>query len=236
MASPELRAILIAADEPTAAVEFLTTITGGTITGGTVTDRPATGGTVSVGEVDLVVTATGADGARGVVGVGLSGLPEQQPIELHGVRILAAEAASGASSATPASPDQPAVVVDHVAIAVEDLADATAAWRAATGAPAEIIGPHPISGGSFEAARLTLGTRMIELIAPVAGRDSAVAARLTRAGEGPMALALPAVDLDRTRARLDDAGVRTVFAEPHWLVHPANPAAVLIQLTPRVAH
>jgi len=125
---------------------------------------------------------------------------------------------------------------DHVAIRVHDLAAATRRWEAITGVGAHVMGIHPISGGTFTAARIELGERMIELISPVPGRASPLAERLASHGEGVAVLALPARDIDATLARLRACGARVLRQEPHWMVHPKDASGVLIQLTPRVRH
>ena len=126
--------------------------------------------------------------------------------------------------------------LDHVALRVRDLPAASARWHAITGIEGQQMGLHPISGGAFSAARFLLGERMIELIAPVPGKESQVAARLASHGEGVAALALPVQDMDAARQRLAEADVRVIRQEPHWMVHPKDAAGVLIQLTPRVKH
>lgn len=125
---------------------------------------------------------------------------------------------------------------DHVAIAVNDLRTSSARWALITGTDVEQIGVHPVSNGTFKAARAMLGAQMVELVSPVAGQSSPLATRLTNRGEGMVTLALPAEDLDKTRARLSAAGVRVLAQPPHWLVHPKDASGVLVQVTPRVAH
>ena len=126
--------------------------------------------------------------------------------------------------------------LDHVAIRVRDLEAATRRWEAITGVTAHVMGIHPISGGSFTAARIELGERMVELISPVPGQPSPLAERLASHGEGVAAVALPARDIEATLARVRAAGARVLRQEPHWMVHPKDAAGVLIQLTPRVRH
>ncbi len=123
---------------------------------------------------------------------------------------------------------------DHVAVAVKDLDQACERWAVILGAPPDMKGPHPL--GTFDAARFLLGDRMIELVAPRPGVESAVAQRIGSAGEGVIVLALVAPDLERTLERVKAAGAHVVWREPHWFVHPKDAAGVLIQLTPRVEH
>ena len=125
---------------------------------------------------------------------------------------------------------------DHVAIRVRDLVVAARRWEIITGVTANHLGIHPISNGAFEAARIELGARMIELISPVPGQQSPLADRLASHGEGVAAVAIPANDIDATLTRVRETGARVVRQEPHWMVHPKDAAGVLIQLTPRVQH
>lgn len=124
--------------------------------------------------------------------------------------------------------------LDHVAIRVCDLDAAARRWEAVTGATAQRMGVHPISRGTFEATRLEMGARMVELISPVPEMPSPLADRLASHGEGVVAVAIPANDIEATLARLRAAGARVLRQEPHWMVHPKDAAGVLIQLTPRI--
>jgi len=123
---------------------------------------------------------------------------------------------------------------DHVAIAVTDLEQACESWSLILGSKPDMKGRHPL--GTFDAVRFLLGDRMIELVSPRPGMDSAVSQRIGSKGEGVITLALVAPDLDRTLERVKTAGARVIWREPHWFVHPKDAAGVLIQLTPRVEH
>ena len=127
------------------------------------------------------------------------------------------------------------VKLDHVALLVKDLARATRQWELLTGLTAHYMAIHPVSQGTLSAARFALGPRMIELLSPIVGTESALRDRLHKVGEGPMALALPAHDLEATLAALRTANIGTAYREPHWVVRPSV-AIVPIQLTPRVGH
>jgi len=160
--------------------------------------------------------------------------------ESGGIRIEAARAngigVSLLNAESGGLPGKTSARLDHVALRVRDLETASTVWSAITGIPGQQMGVHPISGGAFVAARFLMGERMIELIAPVAGVESRIAARLASHGEGVAALALPVDDVAAARVRLERIGVRVVRQEPHWMIHPKDAAGVLVQLTPRVAH
>ena len=123
---------------------------------------------------------------------------------------------------------------DHIAIAVADLDAACGRWETILGAPPGSKGLHPL--GTFDAARFFLGDRMIELVSPRPGVESAIAKRLASAGEGVAVLALVARDIDVTLERVKAAGGRVVWSDPHWFVHPKDASGVLVQLTPRLKH
>ena len=109
---------------------------------------------------------------------------------------------------------------------------ATAKQYALLGFPPAHIGVHPL--GTAFAARFLIGTRMIELLSPLAGSDSPLTARLARVGEGPYGLAIIAHDLDAALERVTAVGARIIEQPPHLIVHPSDAAGVPIQLTPRV--
>ena len=123
---------------------------------------------------------------------------------------------------------------DHIAIAVKDLDQACQRWAVILGAAPDMKGPHPL--GTFDAARFLLGDRMIELVAPRPGVQSAVSKRIDSKGEGVIVLALVAPNLDQTLDRIRKTGARVVQQDPHWFVHPGDASGVLIQLTPRIRH
>jgi len=204
-----------------------------------------------VGDAVIRISAS-ADGHEGLEGITLGGDVASRrrallamgldpgPVESSVVTIRS-ELANGLAvtivdSGEARTLGQSAARLDHVALRVRDLAAACLRWTAITGVEAALMGVHPVSGGAFEAARLILGERMIELISPVPGVASSIADRLESHGEGVAALALPVNDVAAARVRLDGVGARLLWQDPHWLVHPKDACGVLVQLTPRVGH
>lgn len=225
MTSPRFRAVRVAADDVNGAGALMAAICGATA------QVVGTELRIVVDDSVIIIGPSSATARSGIVGVEVDGSSDRiASVELNGVEVLTGPLDPSVEVA-PAD-----VVFDHLAIAVLDLERAARAWEAAAGATAELIGIHPVSAGSMHAARLALGERMVELLSPVPGTTSPMAARLERVGEGPLALALPAKDLAAKRHQLEDMGVRLLRQDPHWFVHPANPAGILIQLTPRVQH
>ncbi len=227
VSTPQLAAVHIATPHVDDAATFMAVVCGSSVE--EANGRPA----IPIGDAAIIVDHA-ADGERtGITAVEVDGVPgDPSRSLLNNVEVLTNPVPA---AATPAG-DHADVILDHVAIMVEDLESAATAWQAATGMPAELIGLHPISNGTLQAARLTDGGRMLELLSPVPGTTSAIASRMETVGEGAMALALPAVDIDTKLQDLEARDIRLIRQPPHWLVHPANPAGVLIQLTPRVKH
>ena len=124
--------------------------------------------------------------------------------------------------------------LDHVAVLVADVPAVAQRWEALLGHPPAHIGVHPL--GTAFAARFLIGTRMIELLAPLAHGDSPLHARLARVGDAPYGLAIIARDLAATITRLTAAGARIIEQAPHLIVHPNDASGIPIQLTPRVDH
>ena len=238
----QLRRVRIAADDPadTAAIYGLIT--------GTTAIPDATGVTVPIENAELRISATGPTRGRGVFGIDVTvddlagrvaalsdmGVTTEE-FDDH-VHVTLAGLDVSLSEEPPATAISSTAHLDHVAIAVHDVVDDVAPWEAATGVAAHQMGLHPISNGAFSAARIELEDRMLELLSPTPGVDSPMAARVAANGPGPMALAMPVSDVDACKAELEGRGVRVLWNDPHWMVHPADAGGVLVQLTPRVQH
>ena len=181
--------------------------------------------------IEIVTTQAAGVSRPGVCRVALAGSPSgsQPDTQLNSVAVHRTD---------DDRPHRPAgdVEFDHVALAVGDLAAATDAWADLTGCEVHQMGTHPISGGAFEAARVLLGNRMIELLSPVPGVASAMAERIAKFGDNVIAVAMPAKDLDAKLAQLEQAGIAVLDQPPHKMVHPRATGGVLLQLTPRVQH
>ena len=132
------------------------------------------------------------------------------------------------------------VTVDHIGIAVGDIAAALRFYRDALGlevqAPEEVpsqrVRVHFIPGGE--------GRTAIELL-EATSQDSAVATFLLRRGPGLHHITLRVEDLAATLAALKTQGVRLVDEEPRpgahgalvAFIHPSAADGVLIELTQR---
>lgn len=225
MTGPRLRTVTITATDVIEAGAFLAAVCGVAATDRTDHIR------IPIDDAALVVGAPSTPGRVGITGIEVeTGTGEQTDARLNGIDVT-----TNPSDMSPANVAGD-TILDHVAVAVTDLEESVHQWEATIGATAELIGVHPASNGSLRAARFTLGDRMVELLSPVPGVDSAIASRLQRHGEGPLAIALPAKSIETKQEQLKQLGVRILWNAPHWLIHPTNPANVLIQLTPRVQH
>ena len=238
----ELRRVRIATDDIERAAEVYSAIVGAEAVAGD------TAVVVPVGSAEIVITGPKDGRRRGIIGVdvtvdsvadrvdaiGAAGIEstdfgDHSHFDLSGLDVSISEEAT-------AEPVAGTAHLDHVAVVTADLIAASALWEAATGISAHQMGLHPISGGAFSASRIELGTRMIELISPTPGIESAIAGRLATNGEGPTAVAIPVDDVESCRDSLEALGARVLWADPHWMVHPKDAAGVLVQLTPRVRH
>ncbi|MCB0990682.1 MAG: VOC family protein [Acidimicrobiales bacterium] len=227
MTSTQLAGFTVACTDVDLAAETFATITGGDLT------RRGETAEVAFDDVTIEIVTTQAAGVSrpGVCRVALAGSPSgsQPDTQLNSVAVHRTD---------DDRPHRPAgdVEFDHVALAVGDLAAATDAWADLTGCEVHQMGTHPISGGAFEAARVLLGNRMIELLSPVPGVASAMAERIAKFGDNVIAVAMPAKDLDAKLAQLEQAGIAVLDQPPHKMVHPRATGGVLLQLTPRVQH
>ena len=125
--------------------------------------------------------------------------------------------------------------LDHVGIAVADLAEAIAFYRDALGLDVGDVEEVPTQRvrGQF----VDVGSAGLELLEPTAD-DSVIAKFLARRGPGLHHITLRVEDLAATLAHLKERGVRLVDEEPRpgaagsivAFVHPSSAAGVLLEL------
>jgi methylmalonyl-CoA/ethylmalonyl-CoA epimerase len=123
--------------------------------------------------------------------------------------------------------------VDHVAVAVEDAAEAAKLFRDVLGAEFRGFGDNHAQGFRWVQYRFPAGGR-IELVTPIG--DGFVSRFLARRGEGVHHVTLRVKDLPNQVKRLEAGGIDLVMVnalDPHWreaFIHPKNAYGVLVQL------
>lgn len=125
--------------------------------------------------------------------------------------------------------------VDHIAVVVDDLADALAFWRDALGLPLE--GTETVESEAVEVAFLPAGSSRVELLKPT-DDTSGIARYLAKRGAGIHHLCLAVDDLTACMARLVEHEVELINATPrtrddgtrYAFVHPRSTGGVLLEL------
>ena len=132
------------------------------------------------------------------------------------------------------------VTLDHVGIAVSDLAEALAFYRDALGL--EIGAPEEVASERVRAHFVPLGETAIELLEATAP-DSPIAKHLARRGPGLHHVTLRVEDIHVALAELKARGVRLVDETPRpgahgslvAFIHPSAAQGVLVELVQRDA-
>lgn len=131
--------------------------------------------------------------------------------------------------------------IDHIAIAVESLAEAIPFYRDQLGLPLKTIEEVPEQ--KVKVAIFSLGPSRIELLEPTAD-DSPISKFLAKRGPGLHHLALRSSAVTEDLHRLDEAGARLIDKTPRAgadgmriaFVHPEATAGVLLELTQPADH
>jgi LAO/AO transport system kinase len=133
------------------------------------------------------------------------------------------------------SNEQTAPVLDHLAVAVESLADAVRFYERALGLT--VSGYEVIEKEKTRVAMAQTGESRIELIEATEA-DSPVARFLAKRGPGLHHISLRVPDLDAAIERLKQNGIKIINAEPgigagghrYVFVHPSSAGGVLVEL------
>lgn len=128
--------------------------------------------------------------------------------------------------------------IDHLGIAVKDLAAARATFEALLGSPP--LGEETVASEKVRVAFFRTGESAFELLEPTSP-DSAVAKFLEKRGEGIHHVCLAVDDIDREVARLRAAGFQFVGDAPRpgaggarvAFVHPKSAGGILVELSQR---
>jgi len=132
------------------------------------------------------------------------------------------------------------VRIDHIGIAVRELAPRLKFWSDALGL--EVAGRERVDSEGVDVAFLDAGDARIELLEPT-GADSPIARFLERKGEGIHHLTLAVRDIDGALARLRAGGVEILGDAPRRgaggsrvaFLHPKSCGGVLLELVERPA-
>lgn len=130
------------------------------------------------------------------------------------------------------------VTLDHVGIAVSDLAEALAFYRDALGL--EIEAPEEVASQRVRAHFVPLGEAAIELLEATAP-DSPIAKYIDRRGPGLHHITLRVEDIHLTLDALKARGVRLIDDTPRpgahgslvAFIHPSAAHGVLVELVQR---
>ena len=125
--------------------------------------------------------------------------------------------------------------LDHIGIAVGDLAQALAFYRDALGL--EVEGAEDVPSQRVRAHFVQVGEATLELLEPTAP-DSPIAKFVDRRGPGVHHITLRVDDIAAALARLKSRGVRLIDEQPRpgaegaliAFVHPAGTHGVLVEL------
>jgi LAO/AO transport system kinase len=159
-----------------------------------------------------------------------SGTPDRK-VGPTGSRPTAGLESSGDQLARPSG----RASLDHVGIAVSDLAAAVAFYRDALGL--EIEAPEDVASQRVRAHFIPVGDSALELLEGTA-EDSPITTYLAKRGPGIHHLTLRVPDIRATLARLKEKGVRLIDESPREgahgslvaFIHPSSAHGVLVEL------
>jgi methylmalonyl-CoA/ethylmalonyl-CoA epimerase len=131
--------------------------------------------------------------------------------------------------------------IDHLGIAVRDLAQAEPLYEALLGAPS--TGREVVASEAVEVSFFTVGESRIELLQPT-GPESPIAKAIEKRGEGVHHVCFKVDDIEAEVARLRARGFQFVGAAPRpgaggavvAFIHPKSAGGVLIELSQGGAH
>lgn len=134
------------------------------------------------------------------------------------------------------APGTLAPFLDHVGIAVSNIADAVAFYRDGLGL--EIDAPEEVTTQRVRAHFIPVGGSALELLEATAD-DSPIAKYIAKRGPGLHHITLRVDDIRAVLARLESRGVRLIDREPRpgahgalvAFIHPSSAHGVLVELT-----
>ena len=128
--------------------------------------------------------------------------------------------------------------IDHVGVAVKDLAAATRWYEETLGLTSK--GRETVAEQKVTVAFLPCGDSELELLESTAA-DGAVARFIEKNGEGVQHIAIRVDDIDAALAELKEKGVRLIDQEPRYgaggariaFLHPKATGGILLELCER---
>lgn len=125
--------------------------------------------------------------------------------------------------------------INHVAVVVEDMAQALSFWRDGLGM--ELHGLREVPAEKSQVAFLPLSGSEVELVRPTTD-DSGIAKYLAKRGPGMHHLCLEVDDIEGMLSQLKSRGVRLINEEPrtaadgkrYAFIHPESTSGVLVEL------
>lgn len=129
--------------------------------------------------------------------------------------------------------------LDHIGIAVADLAEALAFYRDALGL--DVAPPEEVPSQRVRAHFVPLGEAAIELLEPTSP-DSPIGKFIAKRGPGVHHVSLRVDDILETLGRLKARGIRLIDEAPREgaegalvaFIHPASTHGVLVELKQRL--
>ena len=127
------------------------------------------------------------------------------------------------------------IELDHVGIAVGDLAKALAFFRDALGL--EVLAPEEVASQKVRVHFVPVGGSALELL-EATGADSPIARFIDQRGPGIHHVTLRVDDIDRVLADLKQRGIRLIDQVPRQgaegariaFIHPSSTGGVLVEL------
>jgi len=126
------------------------------------------------------------------------------------------------------------VVINHVAIVVENLEAALPFWRDALGLPLDKV--QDVPSEQVQVAFLEAGDAHVELVQP-SSAESGIAKYLAKKGAGLHHLCFEVADIDAALAHMQAQGVELINETPrtrdgrrYAFIHPKSTGGVLVEL------
>ncbi|MCS6835638.1 MAG: methylmalonyl-CoA epimerase [Anaerolineae bacterium] len=126
------------------------------------------------------------------------------------------------------------IIINHVAIVVENLEAALLFWRDALGLSLDKV--QAVPSEEVQVAFLEAGTSHVELVQPISA-ESGIAKYLAKKGAGLHHLCFEVIDIEAALARMQAQGVELINETPrvrdgrrYAFIHPKSTGGVLVEL------